>query len=73
MGDRYFLEMICPKCGNKEEEVYFAPTCGFVDWKCDKCGHIVDLVKLTGITAEMASNAKEIKDLCDEIVRGEAN
>lgn len=54
MGDRYFLTMVCPKCGLVDLDCYFAPTCGWVDWKC-KCGHIVDLVEFTGITADMAS------------------
>ena len=64
MGDRYFLEMTCPKCGLRDMDVYFAPTCGFVDWKC-RCGHIVDLVKYTEITAEMASNKEEIQNIIE--------
>ncbi len=68
MGDRYFLEMTCLKCGLKDLDVYFAPTCGFTEWKC-KCGHTVDLVEFTGITAEMASNADEIKAMIAEIKR----
>jgi len=66
MGDRYFLEMTCPKCGLRDIDVYFAPTCDFVNWKC-KCGHVVDLVKYTGITAEMASNKKEIQKMIKEV------
>jgi len=61
MGDRYFLTMTCPKCGLIDLDVYFAPTCGFTEWKC-KCGHSVDLVEFTGITPEMASNKVEIME-----------
>ena len=70
MGDRYFLSIICSKCKYTDAEVYFAPTCGFVDWKCPKCKHVVDLVERTGITAEMASNAAEIKNMMDDIIKG---
>lgn len=59
MGLRYFISVICPKCGRIEDDVYYAPTCGFTDWKCT-CGEKVDLEKYTGIGAEEASNAKEI-------------
>lgn len=69
MGDRYFLEITCPECGLRDEEVYFAPTCDFVDWKC-QCGYVVDLVKLTGITPEMASNKAEIAAAIQEALRG---
>jgi len=66
MGDRYFLEVTCPRCGLRDFDVYFAPTCGFVDWKC-KCGHVVDLIKLTGITPEMASNKSAIEKAIKEV------
>ncbi len=68
MGDRYFLSIVCPKCGNKDEKVYFAPTCGFVEWKCPKCGFMVDLVEKTGITAEMASNKEEIAAMIKDVL-----
>lgn len=67
MGDRYLLEMTCPKCGHRKDDVYFAPTCGFTEWKC-KCGHVVDLVEHTGITEEMASNKDELKAIMDSII-----
>lgn len=69
MGDRYILTMICEKCGYIDNDVYFAPTCGFDRWTC-KCGNEVDLVEHTGITEEMASNKHEIcqmiREICDE-------
>ena len=69
MGDRYFLKMTCDRCGAMEEDVYFAPTCGFTTWKC-KCGNKIDLIEHTGITAEMASNKTEIEDAIREALRG---
>ena len=66
MGDRYVLEITCPKCGFHDNECYYAPTCGFVDWNCGKCGYVVDLEKYTGISYEDASNAKELSELINK-------
>ena len=63
MGDRFILTVICPKCGHEDNDVYYAPTCGFLTWTC-KCGHVIDLEKLTGISYDDASN----KDLIEEII-----
>jgi len=68
MGDRYFLEITCPKCGLRDADAYFAPTCGFVDWKC-RCGYLLDLVKYTGITPEMASNKPEIQAEINRVLK----
>ena len=38
MGDRCEMVLGCVYCGKKNEEVYFAPTCGFLTFECDKCG-----------------------------------
>jgi hypothetical protein len=59
MGTRYYLEIICPKCGLLDVDVYFAPTCGFTDWECGKCGTNIDLCKHTGITYEDASKVNK--------------
>ena len=67
MGDRYVLEVTCPKCGLRDDDVPYAPTCGFVDWKCDNCGHVVDLEKYTGISRKKASNAGVIQKLIAKI------
>jgi hypothetical protein len=71
MGTRYVLEMECEKCGVVDDDVYFAPTCGFVEWQCI-CGHVVNLSKHTGISHEEASNINvienTIKDM--EIING---
>jgi len=66
MGDRYIITEKCPKCGAIENDIYFAPTCGFTTWKCKACGEEIDLCKQTGITAEDASNL----DIITSIVKG---
>jgi len=68
MGDRYILTEVCPECGYVGDDVYFAPTCGFVEWTCPQCGHVVNLIKQTGIPAEQASNADMIAQLCDALL-----
>lgn len=65
MGDRYILTVKCIKCGTKEEDVYYAPTCGFTHTICSKCGYVIDLADYTGISYEDASN----KDLIEAIVK----
>ena len=37
MGDRYFIQVRC-ECGYIEDDVYYAPTCGFNTFKCNYCG-----------------------------------
>ena len=70
MGTRWILPVTCPKCGFADDDVYFAPTCGFVSWRCPKCECEVDLVALTGISYEDASNADEIAEICRRIIGG---
>lgn len=65
MGTRYFLTVTCPECGCVDDNVYYAPTCGFTEHTCN-CGHITDLEEHTGISYEDASNA----DLLVAIVAG---
>ena len=36
MGDRYLWIARCPKCG-KDNDIYYAPSCGIKMWKCEKC------------------------------------
>ena len=60
MGDRYFLEIVCPKCGILDDDVYYAPTCGFVDWRC-RCGHFIDLEEYTNSnTGEIVEFSKKM-------------
>ena len=65
MGDRYFIDVVCPICGAIENDVYYAPTCGAVEWTCPDCGEILDLEEYTGISKEEASN----KDIINAIVQ----
>lgn len=62
MGTRYLLSVECPKCKIIDDDVYYAPTCGFLTFKC-KCGYEIDLEKYTGISYENASNASEIAEI----------
>lgn len=66
MGDRYILTVKCPKCGLVDDDVYYAPTCGFTEHKC-ACGSVIDLEEWTGISYEDCSNRDEIQRLCDEL------
>ena len=66
MGDRYILTVKCD-CGKVDEDVYYAPTCGFTHWKCPNCGNIIDLEVYSGITYEYASNEELISQLIDSI------
>ena len=68
MGDRYFITVTCPRCGNTDLDVYYAPTCGFTTWECFKCGTKVDLEKLTGISYKDASNREELEAACKAIL-----
>lgn len=64
MGTRYFLTVVC-ECGNKMEDVYYAPTCGFITTTCTECGKIIDLEAYSGISYEEASNLDEIQAIAD--------
>ena len=67
MGDRYYISVVCENCGFNEDDVYYAPTCGFIEWTCQKCGKVVDLEKYTGISYEDASNQFEIESIINSI------
>lgn len=58
MGDRYILKVIC-KCGEIDEDVYYAPTCGFMVWECPKCKTVINLEEYSGIDAEGCANTSE--------------
>ena len=65
MGTRYYIPVTCPECKFHDNDVYYAPTCGFVTWTC-RCGHVVDLEELTGIGYDEASNIAEIEAILEE-------
>lgn len=50
MGERYILKVTCV-CGYIDDDVYYAPTSGFLTWKCPDCGEIIDLEEYSGIDA----------------------
>ena len=71
MGDRYLLTPKCPFCEHEEDDFYYyAPTCGFLTHKCERCGKEIDLEKMSGINAESCANTehgvKAIKEFKDE-------
>lgn len=66
MGDRLILTVKCSECGHEDDDVYYAPTCGFTHHHC-VCGNVIDLEEFTGITAEDLSNADEIKKAIDDL------
>lgn len=57
MGDRYTLEVVCSNCGYKDTEVWYAPTCGVITYKC-KCGKVIELEKYSGIDAESCASTE---------------
>lgn len=66
MGDRYYLTVKCPKCDHTDNDIYFAPTCGFTEWTCPSCGYVIDLCEETGLTYDDCSNADLIADICNK-------
>jgi len=49
-----------------DNDVYYAPTCGFTEYRCP-CGNTIDLEKYSGITYEEASSREEIEKLCKAV------
>jgi len=43
LGTRYFLTVSCLQCGRTNNDIYYAPTCGFLTHKCDHCGVEFDI------------------------------
>jgi len=37
MGDRYELIKACAYCGEVNEDIWYAPTCGSFTFDCEKC------------------------------------
>ena len=68
MGDRYLITVVCPHCDAIENNIYFAPTCGFTHYVCPKCDIKLDLEEYTGITSKEASNEKEIRKVIFDAV-----
>jgi len=43
MGDRYIISIKCPYCKHKNEDVYYADSCGMTSHKCDACSKTFDI------------------------------
>lgn len=67
MGDRYLLTVECI-CGHVDNDVYYAPTCEFLEWRCPKCRGETNLEEYTGISYGDASNCEEIDILVRALV-----
>jgi len=70
MGDRYTFNAKCAYCDKLNEEVYFAPTCGFIVHKCESCGKtnkIVDfkLHKMLGLMSGVWETCKVCDTYCE--------
>ena len=37
MGDRYELILNCAHCGETNNDIWYAPTCGSFTFECEKC------------------------------------
>ena len=66
MGNRYFIDVQCPRCSYVNEDVYYAPTCCVTEHTCSSCGETINLAAYTGISAEDASNRDEIERIVRE-------
>jgi hypothetical protein len=42
MGSRYIITIRCEQCGKTNNNVPYAPSSGFTDYKCD-CGNRIEL------------------------------
>lgn len=60
MGDRFYLILNCAYCSTVNKDVYYAPTCDFYDFKCQKCN------RTNFITADFS--VKRVEDVVIENV-----
>jgi|GEM_PF-2460336 len=79
MGDRWFLELNCPYCGEHNSDVYYAPTCEFYTHRCDVCDEEFEITpdfcavrrgKLTEVDKEAAYSMASNRVLLEQIVEG---
>jgi hypothetical protein len=38
MGDRFYFSGFCAYCSKFNDDIYFAPSCGFIVHDCEYCG-----------------------------------
>lgn len=73
MGNRYYLiGMKCAYCNAEQEEVYYAPSCGFIVHKCEKCNRVNKinfdenrLEKMIGTMSGIWHNCKKCGCYCE--------
>lgn len=53
MGDRYELTLRCEYCKNLNKDIWYAPTCNSLTFKCKKCN------KFNFITTELTTKKLE--------------
>lgn len=64
MGDRFWINVTCPKCGfHHDDMACYAPTCGITEWTCRNCDSVINLEEYTGVTKEDASNKAKIESV----------
>jgi len=52
MGNRYEIKKLkCAYCGFENEDIYYAPTCGILTFKCKKCGKVNFIKEIIGFKA----------------------
>jgi len=64
MGDRYYLILNCAYCNEENDNIYYAPTSMFYDFKCKKCNKINFISITSGIEAKKAEDVK-LQDVID--------
>lgn len=57
MGTRYFCQFRCSYCNTLNDDVWYAPSCGYFTFHCEKCG------KENGINMDF--HAVKIEDFAD--------
>jgi len=65
MGDRYEITLDCAYCGTRNEEVWYAPTCGSDIFTCKECN------KVNFILFANPFSAKKLEEVTvEDVVRG---
>ena len=62
MGDRWVLSMDCPSCSYHDDEIYYAPTCGFTQWVCPSCHNAFEIMERFELV--------EIKQVKEKVTNG---
>ena len=60
MGDRYTISLNCAYCNFNDDDVWYAPSCGSLSFRCEKCGE-ENLIVLEFIAKKVSS--EELKQI----------